>query len=138
MQLMTVSGRLSGDPSFLGLPTTREIRSTQTIKELTKQCLRLQVQRTQGVPIPSAKAWRTIRCVAIDVTRFPNPETFQRESHRHRPTQEEGLQQRREQDTEQDSQSEKTHQTFGTIAHQADPKWVARGTSGTEARHCSK
>ena len=48
-----------------------EIRSTQAMKELTKQGFRHQVQLTKGVSIPSVKAWRTIRGVAINVTRPP-------------------------------------------------------------------
>ena len=74
-QLMTVSGRLSGDPSFLGLPTTRACRRNLGNSEVPRRSRSSQskVLETKRVPIPSVKTWRTSRGAAINVTRPPRP-----------------------------------------------------------------
>ena len=98
VQLMTASSRLSGDPSCLGNTNhlglqqkLGEIRGTQAIKELTKQGLGLQVQRTQGVTILAHQRGRSDQCDKAAKGQFTNPATPQSETHRHWPTQEESL-----------------------------------------------
>ena len=123
---MTVSGRLSGEPSFLGMPTRgnsevpRRSRSSQS-KVLES---RSRERRESPSPIDETQVHqqeKSDQCDQAATGQFENPETPQRGIHRHWPAEEEGHQQWQEQGKDQGSRFEKTYSQCATIALQANP-----------------